>query len=48
MTKYEMELIKIINCFFDSLGNYVSNLVSFQKHLYNKYEVFATVSKTIQ
>ena len=29
-TKFEIELIKIVECFLDSHGNYTSNLVSFK------------------
>ena len=29
-TKFELELIKIVNCFLDGHGNYTSNLVSFK------------------
>ena len=30
-TKFELELIKIVDCFLDGHGNYTSNLVSFKK-----------------
>ena len=30
-TKFEIELIKIVDCFLDGHGNYTSNLVSFKK-----------------
>ena len=33
-TKFELELIKILDCFLDSHGKYDSNLVSFKKNLY--------------
>ena len=29
-TKFELELIKIVDCFLDGLGNYTSNFVSFK------------------
>ena len=29
-TKFEIELIKIVDCFLDGHGNYTSNLVSFK------------------
>ena len=29
-TKFELELIKIVDCFLDGHGNYDSNLVSFK------------------
>ena len=29
-TKFEMELIKIVDCFLDGHGNYDNNLVSFK------------------
>ena len=29
-TKFEIELIKIVDCFLDGYGNYSSSLVSFQ------------------
>ena len=29
-TKFEIELIKIVDCFLDSHGNFDSNLVSFK------------------
>ena len=29
-TKFELELIKIVDCFLDGLGNYTSNLVAFK------------------
>ena len=29
-TKFELELIKIVDCFLDGHGNYTSNLVSFK------------------
>ena len=32
-TKFEKELIKIVDSFPDGLGNYTSNLVSFKKNL---------------
>ena len=32
-TKFEKELIKIVDCFLDGPGNYTNNLVSFQKQL---------------
>ena len=32
-TKFEIELIKIVDCFLDGQGNYTSNLVSFKKNL---------------
>ena len=35
MTKFHLELIKIVDCFLDGHGNYTSNLVSFKiKSLY--------------
>ena len=30
-TKFELELIKIVDCFLDGHSNYVSNLISFEK-----------------
>ena len=30
-TKFEIELIKFVNCFLDGHGNYTSNLISFKK-----------------
>ena len=30
-TKFELELIKIVECFLDGLGNYDSNLVTLRK-----------------
>ena len=33
-TKFELELIKTVDCFFDGHGNYDSNLVSFKKNFY--------------
>ena len=35
-TKFELELMKIVDCFLDGHGNYDSNLVSFKKNLHNK------------
>ena len=35
-TKFELELIKIVECFLDGHGGYDGNLVSFIKNLYNK------------
>ena len=32
-TKFEMEVIKILDCFLDGYGNYSSSLVSFEKNL---------------
>ena len=32
-TKFELELVKIIDCFLDGYGGYESNLVSFKKSL---------------
>ena len=32
-TKFELDLIKIVDCFLDGHGNYTSNLVSFKKNL---------------
>ena len=29
-TKFELELIEIVDCFLDGHGNYASNLVSFK------------------
>ena len=29
-TNFELELIKIVDCFLDGYGNYTSNLVSFK------------------
>ena len=29
-TKFELELIKIVDCFLDGHGNYTTNLVSFK------------------
>ena len=29
-TKFELELMKIVDCFLDGHGNYTSNLVSFK------------------
>ena len=29
-TKFELELIKVVDCFLDGHGNYDSNLVSFK------------------
>ena len=34
-TKFELELIKIVDCFLDGHGNYTSNLVSFKKIFIN-------------
>ena len=34
-TKFELELIKIVDCFLDVQGNYTSNLVSFKKIFVN-------------
>ena len=34
MTKFKLEMIKIVDCFLDGHGNYDSNLVSFKKNLY--------------
>ncbi len=31
-TKFELELLKIVDCFLDSLGNYTINLLSFKKN----------------
>ena len=31
--KFELELIKVVECFLDAHGNYASNLVSFKKSL---------------
>ena len=37
-TKFEFELIKIVDCFLDGHGKYDSNLVSFKiKHFYTNY-----------
>ena len=30
LTKYEFELIKIVDCFLDGYGKYTSNLVTFK------------------
>ena len=35
-TKFELELIKIVDCFLDGPGSYDSNLISFILILYNK------------
>ena len=44
-TKFELELIKILDCFLDGHGNYDSNLVSFLiKSLYQT-TFFVTVGK---
>ena len=32
-TKFELELINIVDCFLDGHGNYTSNLISFKKNL---------------
>ena len=32
-TKFEIELIKIVDCFLDGQGKYTSNLVSLKKSL---------------
>ena len=32
-TKFELELEKVVHCFFDGHGNFDSNLVSFKKNL---------------
>ena len=32
-TKFQLELIKIVDCFLDGLGKYTSNLVPFKKNL---------------
>ena len=32
-TKFDLELIKYVDCFLDGYGNYTSNLVSFEKKL---------------
>ena len=47
-TKYEMELIKIVDCFLDGYGNYDSNLVSFRIKSLSKTKISATVSKSTQ
>ena len=39
-TKFELELIKIVDCFLDGHGFYDSNLVSFKKNLYNEQYFF--------
>ena len=36
-TKFELELMKIIDCFLDGYGGYESNLVSFKIKPSNKY-----------
>ena len=44
-TKFELELIKLVDCFLDGHGNYTSNLVSFKikclltKHFLNSKEI---------
>ena len=35
-TKFDLELIKIVDCSLGGHGDYDSNLVSFKKNLYNK------------
>ena len=47
-TKFELELIKSVDCFLDGDGNYDKNLVSLgiKSLLQTKY--FATVSKSVQ
>ena len=39
-TKFELELIKIVDCFLDGHGSYDSNLVSFKKNHHNEQYVF--------
>ena len=34
-TKFELELIKIVDCFLDGHGHYTSNLVFYKKNLWN-------------
>ena len=44
-TKFELELEKVVHCFFDGHGNFDSNLVSFKKksllinHFLNSKEI---------
>ena len=47
-TKFELELIKIVDCFFDGQGNYDSNIVSFRKKSLEQTIFFITVSKRTQ
>ena len=47
-TKFELELIKIVDCFLDGHGNYDSNLVSFRINSLKQTKFFATVSKSTQ
>ena len=38
MTEFELELIKIVDCFLDGHGNYTGDLVSFKiKSLYTNH-----------
>ena len=46
-TKFELEVIKIVDCFLDAHGNYDSNLVSFTIKSLQQTKFFATVSKSI-
>ena len=36
-TKFELELIKSVDCFLDGHGNYTSNLVSFKKSIFHRH-----------
>ena len=47
-SNFELELIKIVDCFFDGHGNYDSNLVSFRLKSLEPIKFFVTVSKNIQ
>ena len=47
-TKFELELMKKIDCFFDCHGNYDSKLVTFRMKTFLKTKFFPTVSKSIQ
>ena len=45
-TKFELELIKIVDCFLIGRGNYDSKLVSFKIKILKQTLVFVTVSKS--
>ena len=47
-TKFDLELLKTIDCFFDCHGTYDSKLVSFRIKSFLQTKFFPTVSKSIQ
>ena len=45
-TKFELELMKIVDCFLDGHGSYVSNLVSFKIKPLQQTMLFVTVGQS--